>query len=110
MRNRCPPSRGIRRMLPPSWDWIAHLVRMSGKSVAARTSMTPHACIACSPTSLRPMHSRTLLRAPSAPSTYLARTVRSSPSPVPPCRRSLTTTGCSPGSLSRTSKSSSSSP
>ena len=31
MRNRCPPSRGIRRMLPPSWDWIAHLVRMSGE-------------------------------------------------------------------------------
>ena len=33
MRKRCPPSRGISRMLPPSWDWMAHLRRMSGKSV-----------------------------------------------------------------------------
>ncbi len=28
-------------MLPPAPDWMAHLVRMSGKSVTARTSMTP---------------------------------------------------------------------
>ena len=42
MRNRKPPSRGMSR-IEPCLDWMAHLVRMSGKSVSASTSMTPQA-------------------------------------------------------------------
>ena len=80
MRNRWPPSRGMSRMLPPAPDWIAHLRRMSGKSVTARTSMTPQAWNAELPSMVQPIAVRTLLRAPSAPSTYLARTTFSCPS------------------------------
>ncbi len=42
MRLRKPPSRGMSRMLPAS-EWIAHFVRLSGKSVSASTSITPQA-------------------------------------------------------------------
>ena len=42
MRHRHPPSRGMCRMLP-AWLEMAHLSRMSGKSLFASTSMTPHA-------------------------------------------------------------------
>ena len=42
--------------------------------------MTPQAWLAWSPTSVQPIDSRTPLRAPSAPTTYFARTMRSSPS------------------------------
>ena len=62
----------------PACDWIAHLVRMSGKSVTASTSMTPHAWFADWPASVQPIDDRTPLQAPSAPTTYLARIVRSS--------------------------------
>ena len=68
-------------MLPAS-ALIAHLVRQSGKSVLTRTSITPHAWAANAPTCLRPIASRTPLRAPSHPTTYFARTVRSSPARV----------------------------
>ena len=61
-------------MLPPSWDWMAHLRRMSGKSVFASTSITPQAWLAWSPAMVQPIEARTLLRAPSAPTTYFART------------------------------------
>ena len=66
-------------MLPPVPDWMAHLVRMSGKSVTARASITPQAWLAWSPARVQPIDSRTLLRAPSAPTTYLARTMRCLP-------------------------------
>ena len=97
MRNRCPPSRGISRICP-AFDWMAHLVRMSGKSVTASTSMTPQAWFAWSPARVQPIDSRTLLRAPSPPTTYLARIVRSSPSWSPAVRTSVTATGYSPSS------------
>ena len=87
-------------MLPPSWDWMAHLVRMSGKSVFASTSMTPHAWLAWSPAMVQPIEARTLLRAPSAPTTYLARTVRVWPSSGPAVWRSVTETGYSPSPTS----------
>ena len=45
--------------------------------------MTPQAWLAWSPASVQPIDSRTLLRAPSAPTTYLARTMRSWPSSGP---------------------------
>ena len=96
MRKRWPPSRGISRMLPPAPDWMAHLVRMSGKSVTARTSMTPQAWLAWSPARVQPIDSRTLLRAPSAPTTYLARTMRSWPSSGPEVWTRVTVTGYSP--------------
>ena len=81
-------------MLPCS-DWIAHLVRMSGKSVTASASSTAHACMACWPTKGRPRSVRTALRAPSHPTTYLARTDRSVPSRSPPAWRIMTRTGYS---------------
>ncbi len=68
-RARNPPSRGMSRIDPPSCDWMAHLVRTSGKSVTARMSITPQAWLARSPTGLRPMACRTALCAPSAPIT-----------------------------------------
>ena len=66
-------------MLPWFAEWIADLSRMSGKSVTARTSMTPHDWFIASPTSSRPIAVRTLLRAPSQPTTYRARIVEVSP-------------------------------
>ena len=42
-------------MLPALAEWIAHLSRMSGKSVTARTSMTPQAWFIGSPASSRPI-------------------------------------------------------
>src|SRR6187551_1158140 len=50
------------RMLPAS-ALIAHFVRQSGKSVFTSTSMTPHAWAEMPPTCLRPIASRTPLRA-----------------------------------------------
>ncbi|SLJ82876.1 Uncharacterised protein [Mycobacteroides abscessus subsp. abscessus] len=50
---------------------------MSGKSVSASTSITPQAWLAWLPMNRRPMASRTRLRAPSQPITYLALTMRS---------------------------------
>ena len=47
----------------------AHLQRMSGKSVTASTSITPQAWLAESPCSSRPIEVRTVLRAPSQPTT-----------------------------------------
>jgi hypothetical protein len=78
-------------MLPPLPDWIAAFRRMSGKSVTARTSITPQAWLAVSPSSSRPIDCRTTLRAPSHPTTYSARTVIVSP----PSRRRVTMTGWS---------------
>ncbi len=86
-------------MLPAS-DWIEHFVRMSGKSVTASVSMTPHAWNAWSPAMVQPIESRTRLRAPSPPSTYFARTVRSTPS----CSR-RTETGYSPSPTVRSTNS-----
>ena len=63
-------------MLPSSADWIAALSRMSGKSVTASMSTTPQAWLAKSPRGTAPIASRTRLRAPSQPTTYLARTDR----------------------------------
>ena len=80
-------------MLPSSADWIAALSRMSGKSVTASMSTTPQAWLAKSPRGSAPIASRTRLRAPSQPTTYLARTVVSAPLAT---SRSVTTTGCSP--------------
>ena len=62
-------------MLPWSAEEIAHLTRMSGKSVTARTSITPHDWFVASPVSSRPIAARVALRAPSQPTTYLARIV-----------------------------------
>ena len=66
-------------MLPAFAEWIAHLSRMSGKSVTARTSRTPHDWFVASPASSRPIASRVPLRDPSAPTTYFARIVEVSP-------------------------------
>jgi hypothetical protein len=66
-------------MLPSSPDWIAALSRMSGKSVTASMSTTPQAWLAKSPCGTAPIASRTRLRAPSHPTTYLARTTFSEP-------------------------------
>ena len=52
---------------------------MSGKSVTARTSITPQDSFVASPTSSRPIAVRTPLREPSQPTTYLARIVEVSP-------------------------------
>ena len=35
-------SRGILRILPAVLEWIAHAVRISGKSVSGMISITPH--------------------------------------------------------------------
>ncbi len=80
-------------MLPSLADWMAALSRMSGKSVTASMSTTPQAWLAKSPRGTAPMASRTRLRAPSQPTTYLARTVTSAPLST---WRSVATTGCSP--------------
>ncbi len=57
-------------MIDPSLaDWISDFSRMSGKSVFSRTSITPHALLAESPRSARPIAVRTVLRAPSQPTT-----------------------------------------
>ena len=56
-------------MLPFCWDWMAHLTRMSGKSVTASTSITPQAWLELSPEGVQPMAPRTRLCAPSAPTT-----------------------------------------
>ena len=84
--------------MEPASDWIEHLVRMSGKSVTASTSITPHAWLAWSPAMWQPIAARTLLRAPSAPITYFARTVRRWPSRSPAVCTSVTVTGYSPSS------------
>ena len=63
------PRAGIRTMLPSDCDWISPFMRMSGKSVTARTSITPQAELAESPFSSRPSDPRTALRAPSQPTT-----------------------------------------
>ena len=107
MRDRWPPSRGIRRIEPLD-EWIAHLVRMSGKSVSASASMTPHAWFAASPVRVWPIALRTREPAPSAPTTYLARTWRVGPeagssrafSSASTVRRRVTSTGCSPSFVS----------
>ncbi|SIN05155.1 Uncharacterised protein [Mycobacteroides abscessus subsp. abscessus] len=95
MRTRCPPSRGMCR-IEPCREEIAHLVRRSGKSVLASTSITPHAWLATSPSSFRPIARRTPERAPSQPMTYFAHTVRSSPARGPAVCFTRTTTGRSP--------------
>ena len=82
-------------MLPPVLDWIALFVRMSGKSVLASTSMTPHAWFADWPASVQPIALRTPLRAPSAPMTYLAWMTRSTSFWSPDVWASVTRTGCS---------------
>src|SRR5262249_3570262 len=48
---------------------MADLMRISGKSVTARTSMTPHAWLAESPCNGSPRARRTALCAPSQPTT-----------------------------------------
>ena len=53
----------------PCAEEIAHLQRMSGKSVTARTSITPQASSVASPSSSRPIAFRIALRAPSQPTT-----------------------------------------
>ena len=87
-------------MLPALAEWIAHLSRMSGKSVTARTSMTPQDWFIGSPASSRPIAARTPLREPSAPTTYLARIVEVSPvsSPFFTCA-TVTVTGYSAAPL-----------
>ena len=88
-----PPSRG---MMPAFAEWIAHLSRMSGKSVTARTSRTPHDWFVASPASSRPIASRVPLRDPSAPTTYFALIVEVSPVASAPFRCwSSTVTGYS---------------
>ena len=62
-------------MLPSSFDWIAALSPISGKSVTASMSTTPQAWLAKSPCGDAPIASRTLLCAPSQPTAYFARTV-----------------------------------
>ena len=66
-------------MLPWFAEWMAHLSRMSGKSVTARTSMTPQDWFIGSPASSRPIAVRVTLREPSQPTTYFARIVEVSP-------------------------------
>ena len=56
-------------MLPWFAEWIAFFSRMSGKSVTARTSMTPQDWFIGSPASSRPIAVRTPLREPSQPTT-----------------------------------------
>ena len=80
----------------PAVELMAHLVRQSGKSVLTSTSITPQAWAANFPTCVRPIASRTPLRAPSEPTTYLARTVRSSPARSPATYFTRTSTGYSP--------------
>ncbi len=92
-------------MLPASEE-IAHLVRMSGKSVFTSTSITPQAWFRESPRRVPPIAVRTWLRAPSQPTAYRARTTRSSPTPSPVVRRSVATTGCVPDSSTLSSASS----
>ena len=57
MRNRCPPSRGIRRMLPPSWDWIGALGADVGEVGDGEDVDDPPTRASPAPRrSLRPMH------------------------------------------------------
>ena len=72
--------RTIVGVLPSFSDWISTLKRTSGKSVTASTSITPQAWLAESPESSRPIDLRTLLRAPSQPTTKRAFTVSVLPS------------------------------
>jgi hypothetical protein len=67
------------RMLPWFAEWMAHLSRMSGKSVTAKASRTPHDWFIGSPRSSRPIAARVPLREPSQPTTYFARIVDISP-------------------------------
>jgi hypothetical protein len=80
------------RRLPSLADWIAVLMRMSGKSLMANTSMTPQAWFAESPNSARPSEPRTALRAPSQPATSRALTVSTRPSWAGSSRSSRTVT------------------
>ena len=83
-------------MLPALPEWIAHLSRMSGKSVTASASTTPHDWFMASPSSSRPIAVRTPLRDPSLPTTYLARIVEVSPVSSRPFRCcTVTVTGYS---------------
>ena len=90
----------------PLVDFIATLNRTSGKSVTARTSITPHAWLAESPRSVRPIVSRIRLRAPSQPTTYRARAWTVSASPAGVARASVTSTGWSPSPTDRSTSSS----
>src|SRR5215217_6567312 len=63
------------RMLPWFAEWMAHLSRMSGKSVTAKASRTPQDWFIGSPRSSRPIAARVPLREPSQPMTYFARMV-----------------------------------
>ena len=83
-------------MLPWFAEWMAHLSRMSGKSVTARASRTPQDWFIGSPRSSRPIAARVPLREPSQPMTYFARIVEVSPVSSRPLRcRKVTVTGCS---------------
>ena len=66
-------------MLPAFAEWIAHLSRMSGKSVTARTSRTPQDWFIASPASSRPIAVADAAARAVAPTTYLARIVEVSP-------------------------------
>ncbi len=89
-----PPSRGMISRLPWLAEWMADFSRMSGKSVTARTSMTPQDRFIGSPTSSRPMAVRMLLRAPSQPITYLDRMMEVSAVSWPRSRcRNVSVTG-----------------
>ena len=61
-------------MTDPESECTAHRLRISGKSVVATKSQTPHIWSVVSPWRLSPMHVRTRERAPSAPTRYLVRT------------------------------------
>jgi hypothetical protein len=79
----------------PFGEETAHFTRMSGKSVTARTSITPQCSSVASPTSSRPIAVRIALRDPSQPTTYRARTVEVSSGALTCC--SVTVTGPSSG-------------
>ena len=92
--------------MEPAAEWMMHLARMSGKVVVASTSITPQAWLAASPFMVQPMDLRTLERAPSQPTTYLARTVRWVAASGPAVRSRVTATGYSAhSSISRPWKS-----
>ena len=83
-----------------SLPWV-HGVRVmpdvhvgKGATVGSVIAMRDAVC----PCRLPPMEARTRLRAPSAPTTYFARTTRAAPSSGPLLRRSVTATGYSPES------------
>ena len=80
----------------PCAEEIAHLTRTSGKSVTARTSITPHTSSVASPTSSRPIAPRIALRAPSQPTTYAARTEPSDSATVTPSASTETPVAVSP--------------